>query len=198
MQKNTRDFSLLKERILQYLSYKGISKYDCYQKTGITNGVFSQGGGLSEDNLFKFLSYFTDISLEWLLTGEGEMLRNPYSSSIEVHSTDTIDTPENISLIQIIKESNDRLLEMSKKMGALQEKIQFLEKENIDLKEIIKRFKKDIANKRTSDMDANAYCLSPELYSEEFWLRQQEKTDPSDIQPQHPKDKPSESQQDIR
>jgi phage repressor protein C with HTH and peptisase S24 domain len=75
MQDNSRDFSVFKKRILQYLDIKGISKYECYQNTGITNGVFSQLNGMSEDNTLKFLSYYSDISSEWLLTGKGSMLK---------------------------------------------------------------------------------------------------------------------------
>lgn len=75
MQKNNREISVIKERILEYLDNKGISKYECYQNTGITNGVLSQKSGISEDNILRFLSYYKDISYEWLLTGHGDMLK---------------------------------------------------------------------------------------------------------------------------
>lgn len=70
-----REISVLKQRILQYIEYKGITKYECYKNTGIANGVLSQANGLSEDNILKFLSYYTDINSEWLLTGRGSMLK---------------------------------------------------------------------------------------------------------------------------
>lgn len=76
MKENTRDISILKQRILQYLDSKGISKYECYKNTGITNGVLSQSNGMSEDNLLRFLSYYSDISTDWLLNGCGSMLRD--------------------------------------------------------------------------------------------------------------------------
>ena len=75
MQTFMREFSIIKKRILQYLEFKGISKYKFYQETGITNGILSQSNGISEDSVLKFLSYYRDISAEWLLTGEGEMLK---------------------------------------------------------------------------------------------------------------------------
>lgn len=50
--------------------------YDCYAKTGITRGILGQNNGISEDNLARFLAYYTDISIDWLLTGEGSMLRD--------------------------------------------------------------------------------------------------------------------------
>ena len=81
-----REFSHIKEKILQYLDYKGISKYKFYQETGITNGILSQSNGLSEENTLKFLNYYRDISAEWLLRGEGSMLKNgidPSEKSLE-------------------------------------------------------------------------------------------------------------------
>ena len=82
MKENTRDFSVLKQRILQYLDFKGITKYECYKNTGITNGVLSQPNGMSEDNLLKFLSYYSDISTDWLLAGCGSMLRDDNQAKI--------------------------------------------------------------------------------------------------------------------
>ncbi|AJA67354.1 hypothetical protein MYRA21_0110 [Myroides sp. A21] len=71
-----RENSILKERILQYLDYKGIKKTNFYAETGVSNGVLSQNNGLSEDNLMRFLNFYTDINSNWLLTGEGEMLKS--------------------------------------------------------------------------------------------------------------------------
>lgn len=70
-----REISFLKQNILKYLDFKGITKYEFYQKTGISNGILSQKNGLSEDSIMRFLSYYTEINPEWLLTGNGEMLK---------------------------------------------------------------------------------------------------------------------------
>jgi repressor LexA len=70
-----RENSLIKENILKYLDFKGVTKYEFYQKTGVSNGVLSQKNGFSEENLMRFLSYYTDINLSWLLTGQGSMLK---------------------------------------------------------------------------------------------------------------------------
>lgn len=75
MQAKRRENSILKERILEYLDSKGISKYECYQKTGISRSVLSQSNGMTEDNILKFLAAYSDISLDWLLSGRGNMLR---------------------------------------------------------------------------------------------------------------------------
>ena len=75
MKEIAREISVLKRRILEYADSKGIKKYEIYQNTGISNGVLSQKGGLSEDNVMRFLSHYSDLSPEWLLTGKGAMLR---------------------------------------------------------------------------------------------------------------------------
>lgn len=82
MEEIERDFSIFKQRILQYLDYKGISKYECYQKTGMSRSVLSQKNGMTEDNILKFLAQYPEVSSEWLLTGNGEMLKEEVNSGL--------------------------------------------------------------------------------------------------------------------
>lgn len=70
-----QNISPIKDRILQFIDYKGISKYKFYQETGITRGVLDKESGISEDNIAKFIAYSDEINLEWLLLGKGEMLK---------------------------------------------------------------------------------------------------------------------------
>lgn len=70
-----QQISPIKERILQFIEFKGISKYKFYQETGITRGVLDKESGISEDNVAKFIAYSSEINLEWLLLGKGEMLK---------------------------------------------------------------------------------------------------------------------------
>lgn len=81
MQENKRDFSIFKERILEYLEKKDISKYECYKNTGMSRSVLSQPSGMTEDNLLRFLAYYTDINPTWLITGEGNMLKEEKKES---------------------------------------------------------------------------------------------------------------------
>ena len=66
--------SPIKQRILQFIEYKGITQYEVYKNTGITRGILTQNNGISEENLSRFLEYYHEISTKWLLTGEGSML----------------------------------------------------------------------------------------------------------------------------
>ncbi|MDR2914243.1 MAG: peptidase S24 [Tannerella sp.] len=70
--------SPIKDKILQFLEKQGISKTDFCEKTGISyanmkgKGLYSEIGGTQ---IGKILSYYSNLSPEWLLTGRGEMLR---------------------------------------------------------------------------------------------------------------------------
>ena len=68
--------SLIKKNILQFIEYKGISKYKFYQDTGITRGILDQDNGMNEENTARFLACYPEVSAEWLLRGEGDMLRS--------------------------------------------------------------------------------------------------------------------------
>lgn len=72
-------FLTLKEKILSFLSEMGIRKVDFFEKTGIQSSNFkgvnvkSAPGG---DMLVKILTLYPELSAEWLMRGEGAMLRN--------------------------------------------------------------------------------------------------------------------------
>lgn len=75
--------SPIKKNILQFLDYKGITKYKFYQLTGITRGVLDQNNGMSEENIAKTLAYFDEISPDWLILGKGEMIRTYNQPTID-------------------------------------------------------------------------------------------------------------------
>jgi len=64
-----------KDKLLIYIDKKKISRSEFYKKTGLSNGFLDKEGGVTTSNLEKILSYYDDLSPEWLLTGRGEMLR---------------------------------------------------------------------------------------------------------------------------
>ena len=67
--------SIQKEKILQFINYKGISKNKFYIKTGISNGVLDKKSSLSMNTVEKIYSAYPEINPEWLITGKGEMLK---------------------------------------------------------------------------------------------------------------------------
>jgi hypothetical protein len=71
--------STIKERILFLLEYKGIVKSRFFQQIGMTYGNFtgeSKKTPLNSDAIGNILLEIPDVSVEWLITGKGEMLKN--------------------------------------------------------------------------------------------------------------------------
>lgn len=84
-------FSTLKEKILSFLTQSGIRKVDFFEATGIQPSNFkganvkSAPGG---DMLVKVLTTYPQLSAEWLMRGEGDMIRNAASIPEELTKSD--------------------------------------------------------------------------------------------------------------
>jgi phage repressor protein C with HTH and peptisase S24 domain len=65
---NTRD------RILQFIAYKGDNKKQFYTKTGLSNGFLDKTINPGADKLDKILSAYPDLDLYWLVRGTGDMV----------------------------------------------------------------------------------------------------------------------------
>ena len=81
------NISTVKKRILYFIDYKGLSKNKFYIETGISNGVLDKKSGFTVDTIEKIISTFNELSVDWLLTGEGEMLKTDSSPAPAGHYT---------------------------------------------------------------------------------------------------------------
>lgn len=129
---------------MQYLEYKGISKYKFYQETGITNGILSKNNGISEENLLNFLSYYRDISPNWLLTGEGSML-----ICEKIHHADKIsaDSPKT-AIDPVQNNTSDMISHHDADVSILTNKIEMLERIIASKDETIVALQERIASQR--------------------------------------------------
>lgn len=75
MQEKEQKISPIKQRILQYAEYLGVSKRDFYKAIGVSRGTLESKTGITEDVLAKFIAIYKNVDIEWLLTGRGSMLR---------------------------------------------------------------------------------------------------------------------------
>jgi hypothetical protein len=74
-----KNISLIKERILQYAEFKGIGKEKFIENLGMTYGNFKGRQKLTSVNsdlLDTLLSKHPDVNMEWLVSGNGSMLKN--------------------------------------------------------------------------------------------------------------------------
>lgn len=91
-------FSNIKERVLYISESKGITREKFFEDLGITYGNFkgkAKEKALSSDVLAKIITKYPEISSEWLLTGNGKMLKSE-------GATEVINTPR-VEIIEPIK-----------------------------------------------------------------------------------------------
>lgn len=77
-----------KSRILQYLNYKDISKTVFYESVGIKRGLLDKDkldASVSDIIIAKILATYTDISPEWLISGNGNMTREHDPANTKSH-----------------------------------------------------------------------------------------------------------------
>lgn len=94
MQGKEQNNSPIKQRILFFASTLGISKRDFYAKIGVSRGTLESKTGITEDVITKFFATYPEVSIEWLMTGEGEMLKN--SPSYKEKNKKSIDKEEKV------------------------------------------------------------------------------------------------------
>ncbi len=86
-----KKISIQKERIIQFLEYKGITKNKFYVETGISNGTLDKVSGLSLETVEKFYNVYPEINPDWLITGRGEMIKSEKNLSIITNNRKTQD-----------------------------------------------------------------------------------------------------------
>lgn len=75
-----------KDRIQQYIDYKGISNSKFEIEVGLSNGYWRKTKSISSSVVEKILRIYSELNPLWVLTGEGEMLKK--NSNEEISSTD--------------------------------------------------------------------------------------------------------------
>lgn len=86
-----KKISIQKERVIQFLEYKGITKNKFYVETGISNGTLDKVSGLSLETVEKFYNVYPEINPDWLITGKGEMIKSEKNLNIISNNRKTKD-----------------------------------------------------------------------------------------------------------
>lgn len=71
MQEKVQKFSPIKQRILQFADSLGVSKRAFYTSIDVSRGTLESPTGITEDVLTKFIAAYPNVSLSWLILGEG-------------------------------------------------------------------------------------------------------------------------------
>ena len=71
---------MIVDRIRQIIEYKEISARQFCLKIGVANGFLDKVKDVGSEKVAKILYAFPEINPEWLLMGEGSMLRSPQAN----------------------------------------------------------------------------------------------------------------------
>lgn len=78
----------LKERLIAYISYKGLTVQSFEKSIGLSNGAVSKmGDNTRMSTLDRVSNFYPDLNRSWLLTGEGDMLKSGTSNANQTQST---------------------------------------------------------------------------------------------------------------
>lgn len=76
------------ERLYQYIEYKGLKPTNLEKKIGLSSGYLSiqrkRNADIGETVLNKINDYCHDVNIEWLLTGNGEMIKTKDEKNLTI------------------------------------------------------------------------------------------------------------------
>lgn len=78
-----------KERIIQFIEYKGISKQHFFRETGLKRGFLDADKlqtSIPDVFIAIIIAKYPELNIEWLITGMGEMLKKSEKLSSDIHS----------------------------------------------------------------------------------------------------------------
>jgi len=108
-------FSPIKRRIIEFIENQKIKKEFFYKKIEISSSNFKGPAAKSElggDIIGKIITFFPLLNPEWLLTGNGEMLK------------------KNNNVGSVIEDENDYINKFSKKIETMEDEILRLKRTN--------------------------------------------------------------------
>jgi len=93
-------------RLLLYIKYKGITtaKFERSVKTG--NNYLKNVKSIGSDKLSKILEIYPDLNIVWLITGEGEMLKDDHLKFNSDDNNKSLSINDIIKIITNISEAD--------------------------------------------------------------------------------------------
>lgn len=111
----------VKQRLMKFMSYREISASRFERMCGLSNGYFNKlrnAPGL--DKIDKMLRVFPELNREWVLTGEGSMLNEGYTTfepvglATPMSPTAMTEAEKEVVLLQAKLEEKEKMIELLK------------------------------------------------------------------------------------
>lgn len=111
----------VKQRLMKFMSYREMSASRFERMCGLSNGYFNKlrnAPGL--DKIDKMLRVFPELNREWVLTGEGSMLNDGYTTfepigvATPMSPTAMTETEKEVVLLQAKLEEKEKMIDLLK------------------------------------------------------------------------------------
>lgn len=91
----------IKDRVIIFIQSQGITVREFERKSDLSNGAVSKMGNNTRSSIIEnILKAYPDINRDWLLKGNGEMLKS--KNEIGSHQTTTTDSPTKVSDYRLV------------------------------------------------------------------------------------------------
>ncbi len=110
-----------KEKILEYLDFKGKNANQFYKETGLSVGFLKSGKHIGSNNIKIIINTYPDLSLDWLVMDKGEMIIKEKKKEINKN--------DDSLLLSLITNKDTELRKMAEEIGALKEQNRMLKKQ---------------------------------------------------------------------
>ena len=113
-----------KERLLEFIAATGLSVAAFERRCGLSNGyVKNIGLNLGSNRLDRILNTFPQLSRNWLLYGEGQMLTTPDRVSVSATNTGVNTGVVGVGSSSNLSKALDEIAEQRKLVSKAQEQI---------------------------------------------------------------------------
>jgi hypothetical protein len=136
------------ERIFKYIGYKGISVNEFSKTIDVSNGYFAKQKGananIGSQIIEKIVNNYPELNTDWLITGNGDMLRSCSKQNVPFHAPQIPSAPPASALPQhkytnkketaqentyIIEKLLQEVKNLSKEIGRLEAQIAHLQEQ---------------------------------------------------------------------
>ena len=115
----------VKQRIIDFIKHIGISQRAFEKAIGLSNGYINNiSVSIGHDKLLRISQHFPELNTEWLMTGEGQMLKKDYQAE-ESAPLMLEETRETYQTINRLVAMNEKLFEENR---ALKEELDQLKR----------------------------------------------------------------------
>lgn len=113
----------VKDRIQQYIDYKGITAFPFEKSIGCSNGYWRKTKSISANILTDIARVYSDLSIEWAVTGQGSMLK-PEASAQPAQAPSSVVMIPFEEYKKSIAEKDEVIKDQAHRIGMLEHELQ--------------------------------------------------------------------------